>query len=65
MPSAVIDRMDRKAWEEHGSKNSFQRARQAVQKILREHLPEPLAPDVEKQLTKIAKAIFEKNGVGI
>jgi len=65
MPSAIIDRMDRKAWKEHGSKNSFQRTRLAVRKILQEHMPEPLAPDVEKQLTEIAKAIFEKNMVGI
>lgn len=65
MPSAIIDRMDRKAWKERGSKNSFQRAREAVQKILQEHRPEPLAPDVEKQLTGIGKAIFEKNGVRI
>jgi len=61
LPSELVDRVEWKAWKAAGSKNITQRAREAVEKSLREHHPEPLPSDVEKDLDGLVKSILEKH----
>lgn len=50
IPSTVIDKESKPQWERKGSKDSLARAKEYVDKILQEHHPKPLPPDVEKEL---------------
>jgi len=63
MPSPVIDRLSLDAWRRAGSKDIVARARERVDQILAEHQPEPLPPDVEKELQEHLKAVMAKHGV--
>ncbi len=63
MPSELIDRTEFKAWKAAGSKDVVRRAREIVKKTLREHKPEPLASDVEKDLDKVMKDIMKRHKV--
>ncbi|MEM3564126.1 MAG: trimethylamine methyltransferase family protein [Candidatus Jordarchaeaceae archaeon] len=55
LPSALIDRLTTSLWQEKGSKNIYQKAREEVQRILSEHQPEALPPEIEKELDKMAE----------
>ena len=62
-PSNLVDRLDLSLWKKQGSKDSFQRARETAQNILRDHKPEPLSKDIEKSLDDVARMIMKKHGV--
>ncbi|MFB0561544.1 MAG: trimethylamine methyltransferase family protein [Candidatus Lokiarchaeia archaeon] len=55
IPSILIDRMTTSHWQEKGSKPTLQRAKEEVKRILSEHKPEALPPDIEKELDSIAE----------
>lgn len=49
----LIDRRMRESWEKDGAKDMPQRAREKARKILAEHRPEPLAPEVLETFARI------------
>lgn len=55
LPSIIIDRLTTSAWQEKGAKNVYQRAKEEVRRILSEHRPEALPPDMERELDNMAK----------
>ena len=60
----VIDRKDRKAWEEDGSKDIVERARELMKKRLAEYEPPRIVtPDVDKQLISIIREAAKRYGV--
>jgi len=63
MPSELIDRQERKAWKAAGQKDIFQRAREIVGKTLKEHKPEPLPHDIEKDLDNVARSIMKQHKI--
>ena len=63
IPSELVDRQDLKLWKEQGSKDSFRRANEIAQKIIRDHKPEPLPKENEKDLDVVAKRIMKDHGI--
>jgi len=63
MPSYVIDTRSERDWLEKGAKDIVKRAKERVDEILKEHEPEPLPPDVEKELDNVAMEFMKKHGV--
>ena len=63
IPSDLVDRQNLNAWKKLGSKDTVQRARDIVQRILRDHKPDPLPADSEKNLDDVARKIMRKHGV--
>ncbi len=63
IPSDLIDRQEQKAWKAAGSKDIVQRAREVVEKTLKEHEPEPLPHDVEKDLDNVVRAIMKQHKI--
>jgi trimethylamine--corrinoid protein Co-methyltransferase len=63
IPSDLVDRQDMKAWKTQGSKDAFKRATGIAQEILRDHKPEPLPTDIEKDLGEVAKRIMKEHGI--
>jgi trimethylamine--corrinoid protein Co-methyltransferase len=57
MPSSVIDRQTLDTWKTKGSKDSSANAAEVVQRLLREHKPEPLPLDTEKRLDAAAQEL--------
>jgi trimethylamine--corrinoid protein Co-methyltransferase len=55
LPSTIIDRLTTSVWQEKGSKDSYQRAKEEVKRILSEHKPEDLPPDIERELDSMAE----------
>ena len=62
MPSYVIDTRSERDWLEKGAKDIVKRAKERVDEVLKEHEPEPLPPDVGKELDNIALEILKKHG---
>jgi trimethylamine--corrinoid protein Co-methyltransferase len=62
-PSELVDRQDLSAWKKLGSKDTFQRAKETAQRILRDHKVEPMPKDVEKNLDEVARNIMRKHGI--
>ena len=60
----IINREKRETWEKAGSKDLREIARDEVKKILKEHQPEPLDRDVEKELKKILKEVEKRETRG-
>jgi trimethylamine--corrinoid protein Co-methyltransferase len=60
MPSDLIDRLTLEAERKQGSKDIISKAREAVDKILKEHVPEPLQTDVENDLRDALKDIMNR-----
>lgn len=56
-PSKVIDRQDRKNWEESGSRTIFERARDKVQDIQENHKPVALDSDRASKLEQILTTV--------
>lgn len=54
IPSAVIDRDTRQAWEEKGARDATQRAHERVEELIATYKPKELAPAVIKELEAIA-----------
>jgi len=63
MPSELIDRQERETWKAAGSKDIVQRAREIVEKTLKEHEPEPLPQDVEKDLDNVVRYIMKQHKI--
>jgi trimethylamine--corrinoid protein Co-methyltransferase len=63
IPSDLIDRQELKTWKAAGSKDIAQRAKERVQKILKEHKPEPLQPETEKNLDNVMKDIMKQHNI--
>jgi trimethylamine--corrinoid protein Co-methyltransferase len=63
IPSDLVDRQNLNAWKKLGSKDTVQRARDIVQRILKDHKPDPLPADIEKNLDDVARKIMRKHGV--
>lgn len=63
-PSKLIDRHDRSKWNALQRKDAFERAKDRVKEILREHKAEPLPKDVEKELDGFAESIAKTHGMG-
>jgi len=63
IPSELVDRQDLKLWKEQGSKDTFKRAKEIARQIMRDHKPEPLQPDAEKNLDNVTKRIMKAKGV--
>jgi trimethylamine:corrinoid methyltransferase-like protein len=52
-----------KLWKEQGSKDTFKRAKEASQRIIKDHKPEPLPPDIEKNLDNVTRKIMKGHGI--
>lgn len=63
LPSKVIDRCSRSAWEAEGAKGSFERAQEVVRDILENHIPTPISVEEEKELDIIAKRIMKEHEI--
>jgi len=63
IPSEVVDRLDLKLWKDQGSKDTFSRAKEIARRIIREHRPEPLPPDIEKGLDNVTRKIMRAQGI--
>ncbi len=63
LPSDLIDRQTFKAWQAAGSKDIVERAREIVQRTLRDHHPEPLQSDVKKDLDNVMEDIMKQRGI--
>jgi len=63
IPSELVDRQDLKLWKEHGSKDTFKRAKEIARQIIRDHKPEPLPPDIEKDLDNVTRKIMKAHDV--
>ena len=61
IPSELVDRKEWKAWKTEGSKTVNQRAKEIVEKTLKEHEPEPLPQDIENDLNNLVKDIMKKH----
>jgi trimethylamine--corrinoid protein Co-methyltransferase len=61
IPSEIIDRKEWKAWKDAGKKDILKRAHEIVEKKLKEHEPEPLPPDVQKDLDSLMEDIMKKH----
>jgi trimethylamine--corrinoid protein Co-methyltransferase len=58
--SSVIDKTAKSSWEGAKTKDTLNRAKAYVDKILEEHYPKPLPPDVEKELDILATKILKQ-----
>jgi trimethylamine--corrinoid protein Co-methyltransferase len=63
MPSDVIDRLTVNAWKKQGSKNTTSRAREIVDRILRESVPARLPTDIESKLKKVLNEIMARYNI--
>jgi len=63
MPSDVIDRLTLEASRKQGSKDMITRAREIVNKTLKEHVPEPLPADVENDLREVLREIINRYNI--
>lgn len=62
-PSDVVDRQELNLWKKLGSKDTVQRAKETAQRILRDHKPEPMPRDIEKDLDDVARKMMKKHGI--
>jgi len=53
IPSAVVDRDFRRAWEEKGAKDTAQRAHERVEELIAAYQPKPLPDEVVRELERI------------
>lgn len=59
----LLDKRTTDMWKKSGSKDLNTVAREYVEKVLKEHTPEPLPPDVEKSLSEVMLGIAKRYGV--
>lgn len=62
-PSPIIDRQNLRDWLKEGGKDILQRAKVEVRKILRKHKPQPLPPDIERELDKTLRNLLKACGM--
>jgi len=63
MPSDLIDRLTHEAENKQGRKDMIDRARETVEHVLTEHVPEPLPIDLEKDLRNALTDIMNRYGI--
>ena len=63
IPSAVVCRLTLDSWRKSGSRDIVDRARERVDKLLKEHVPTPLPLDVEEELDKVFDEILARYGL--
>ena len=63
MPSDVFSRLTPNSWRKSGSKNTVDRAKEIVDKLLTDHVPKPLTLDAEERLDQVFKEILERYGL--
>jgi len=63
MPSDVFCRLTPDSWRKSGSKNTVDRAKETVDKLLTDHVPKPLPLDVEERLDRVFKEILARHGL--
>jgi trimethylamine--corrinoid protein Co-methyltransferase len=51
----LFDRSSFGAWQSGGAKDTRTAAKERVEKILREHKPEPLGPEIRERLSEVVK----------
>lgn len=61
IPSEIVDRKEWAAWKDAGKRDIVKRAHEIVEKKLREHEPEPLPKDVERDLDCVMEDIMKKH----
>jgi trimethylamine--corrinoid protein Co-methyltransferase len=59
----LLDRHTRAMWEGKGSLDAVERARVFIEKVVKEYSPEPLPPDIQKELESAMREIAEKRGI--
>ncbi len=62
-PSDLVDRQDLNIWKKLGSKDTVQRAKEIAQRIIRDHKPEPMPRDIEKNLDDVGRNIMKRHGI--
>ncbi len=60
----LADRKTRIEWQDAGSKDIVQRAKEKATKILETHKPEPLEKEVQKELSEMVREADRKAGKG-
>jgi trimethylamine--corrinoid protein Co-methyltransferase len=63
IPSDVFCRLTPDSWRKSGSKNSVDRAKETVDKLLTDHVPKPLPLDAEERLDQVFKEILARHGL--
>jgi len=63
IPSPVIDRDYRQAWEAKGAKDIVQRAHEQVEQLVAAYQPKPLPKEVEEELTVITLRAAKERGM--
>jgi trimethylamine--corrinoid protein Co-methyltransferase len=63
IPSDVLCRLSPDAWVKGGKKDILKRSREAVEKVLTEHSPDPLPADAEVGLRRTFKEILKRRGI--
>ncbi|MEM1546275.1 MAG: trimethylamine methyltransferase family protein [Candidatus Methanomethylicia archaeon] len=61
-PAKLIDRDSRRKWMDKGSKNAWRRAKEEVERILKEHKPQSLSNDIERELNEFTKSVMKRYG---
>lgn len=64
IPSPVIDRDYRQAWEAKGAKDIVQRAHERVEQLVAAYQAKPLPKEVEKELMAITLRAAQERGMG-
>ena len=59
----LLDKFSVHAWKERGAKMLSAVAKEYVEKILKEHVVEPLPPDIERELDKTILEIAKRYGI--
>lgn len=62
IPSDLVDRSDLNVWRKLASKDSVQRAREMMRRILADHEPESLPPDIAKDLDDVMRQVMNNMG---
>jgi trimethylamine--corrinoid protein Co-methyltransferase len=53
----ILNRLSRQEWEKAGRKDINARAKQRIEKLLKEHQPKPLEEGIEKELHRLVKSV--------
>ena len=63
IPSDVVCRLSLDAWRKAGSKDIITRAKERVEKLLREHQPKPMPEERAEALKEVLNSIFKRYGL--
>ena len=63
VPRSVVDRQSIETWKAKGSRDSAHNAAEVVDKLLREHTPEPLPSDTEMRLDDAMNKMMKRRAI--